>query len=112
MKRITLIAAVLSLASCTTMNESLQLGAGLGALTGAAATYAGHSGAGARPTLEDVGLGAGIGMGLGLIASYFTFKAVDQNRRDNQAYQTEIYFGDLPPSPFLIPKQNQKKGGR
>ena len=110
MKYIAIAAATLSLNACTTMHESLQMGAALGALTGAAATYAGHSGASSKPSHEDVGLGAGIGIGLGLIASYFTFKSVDGHRRDNQAYQTEVYFGDLPPSPFLIPKQNQKRG--
>lgn len=112
MKSIILIAATLSMVGCASMHESLQLGAGLGALTGAAANYAGHSSAGGKPSIEDVGLGAGIGLGLGLITSYFTYKAVDQARRDNQAYQTEIYFGDLPPSPFVIPKPSTKKGAR
>lgn len=100
------------LTACSTMSESLQLGTGVGAAVGAAATYAGHSGAGSKPTIEDVGLGAGIGIGIGLITSYFTHKSVENERRDNSAYQTEIYFGDLPPSPFIVPKTNTKRGAK
>ena len=37
------------LASCSTLSDSLELGAGLGVAGGAAATYAGFSGAGRSP---------------------------------------------------------------
>jgi hypothetical protein len=51
------------------------------------------------------------GLGLGLITSYFVHKEVATDR-ETSTRQTEIYFGDLPPSPFIIPSLNQKKGGR
>ena len=96
--------------ACSTMNKSLQLGAGMGAATGAAATYAGLHSAG-KSSSQDVALGAAIGMGVGLITSYFTHKEVEKDRELYRSNQTEMYFGDLPPSPFVIPKY-KKKGGR
>lgn len=99
------------LASCTTLDQSFRLGAATGALAGAAATYAAGSTSSKPPTLEDVGVGASIGIGLGLITSYFVHEAVVSDREDS-AKQTEIYFGDLPPSPFVIPNQNNRKGAR
>jgi hypothetical protein len=62
------------------------------------------------PTLEKVHIGAGIGFVLGLITSYFVYKEVAADR-ETSTRQTEIYFGDLPPSPFIIRSLNQKKGG-
>lgn len=112
MKRILLIGPLAALTmSCTTLDQSFRLGAATGALTGAAATYAGFGGAGRSPTLEEVGLSASIGLGLGLITSYFIHQEVIEDR-DEIARQTEIYFGDLPPSPFVIPQPRFKKGGR
>lgn len=97
--------------SCTTLDQSYRLGATTGALVGAAATYAGHSSTGRNPSLEEVGVGASIGIGIGLITSYFIHQKVVEDR-DESARQTEIYFGDLPPSPFVIPQPKVKKGGR
>lgn len=96
--------------ACSTMNESLQLGAGMGAATGAAATYAGQHSAGKHKG-QDVALGTAIGLGVGLITSYFTHKGVEKDRESYRSNQIEMHFGDLPPSPFLIP-QYKKKGGR
>lgn len=112
MKRILLIGHIVALtASCTTLDQSFRLGAATGALTGAAATYAAHSPNGRNPSLEEVGLGATIGLGLGLITSYFVHQKVIEDREE-MSKQTEIYFGDLPPSPFMIPQTKLKKGGR
>lgn len=97
--------------SCTTLDQSYRLGAATGALTGAAATYAGHSSNGRNPSLEEVGVGASIGLGIGLITSYFIHQKVVEDREE-ATRQTEIYFGDLPPSPFVIPQPKLKKGGR
>lgn len=96
---------------CSTLDQSFKLGAATGALTGAAATYAGHSAGGRQPTIEEVGIGASIGLGLGMITSYFVHEQVTKDR-DEAIKQTEIYFGDLPPSPFVIPQPKFKKGGR
>ncbi len=112
MKRIFLIGHILALtASCTTLDQSFRLGAATGALTGAAATYAAHSPNGRNPSIEEVGLGTTIGMGVGLITSYFVHQQVVEDR-DEMTKQAEIYFGDLPPSPFMIPQPKIKKGGR
>ena len=97
--------------SCTTLDQSFRLGSATGALTGAAATYAAGSTSGQQPTLEEVGIGASIGIGLGLITSYFVHQSVVSDREEFSK-QTEIYFGDLPPSPFVIPDPIKKKGGR
>ncbi len=101
---------LLSTTSCTTLNESLQLGASTGILAGAAATYSAHSSTGRNPTLENVGMGAAIGLGLGLLTSYLIHGKVEENRQ-SQSTLPEIYFGDLPPSPFILPK-TPKKGAQ
>jgi hypothetical protein len=112
MKRMLFLSPLLALSvSCTTLDQSFKLGAATGALTGAAAIYAGYSASGHPPTLQEVGIGASIGLGLGLITSYFVHQQVAQDR-DDAIKQTEIYFGDLPPSPFVIPQPKLKKGGR
>ena len=95
---------------CSTLDQSFRLGAVTGSLAGAAATYAAERASVGQPTLEDVGIGASIGLGLGLITSYFVHRSVVEDR-ESAARQTEIYFGDLPPSPFIIPGSNNKRGG-
>ncbi len=103
MKRIFLIGPIVALtASYTTLDQSFRLGAATGALIGAAATYAAHSTNGRNPSIEEVALGTTIGLGLELITSYFVHQQVVEDR-DEMTKQTEIYFGDLPPSPFVIP---------
>lgn len=97
---------------CATMNDSLQLGAGMGAVTGATATYAGFSAGEKSPSIGTVAIGAGIGSALGMIVSYFTHKKVEEQRQSYQSDQTEMHFGDLPPSPFIVPKMTPKKGGK
>ncbi len=76
----------------------------MGAATGAAAVYSGNR----KASFEEVATGAGIGLGIGLITSYFTHKQVEQKREQNPP-ETNMYFGDLPPSPFVTP--NLKKRG-
>lgn len=93
------------------MNESLQLGGGLGAISGVAAIYAGHSAAGGKPPGGAITLGAGIGMGVGLLTSYLVHRRVEADRLDYEINQTEMHFGDLPPSPFIVPKM-LKNGGK
>lgn len=97
--------------SCTTMNDSLELGSGLGLAAGAATTYAGYSTGGRNPTLETVAVGAGIGATLGLLTSYFTHRKVAEDRQSCQAEQVESHYGDLPPSPFVVPQMSKRKGG-
>lgn len=99
--------------SCATLNDSMTLGAGLGTVTGGVATYVAQSTApGQSASLGSVALGAGIGMAAGLVTSYFTHKSVEDKRAACMTDQTEMHFGDLPPSPFVFPKTLPKKGGR
>ena len=100
------------LTSCATLNESMTLGAGIGALAGGASTYVAQTTSGHSSSLGNVAMGAGIGLGVGLIASYFTHKNVEDTRQACMADQTEMHFGDLPPSPFVFPKAAPKKAGR
>jgi hypothetical protein len=103
------LSTLLLLTSCTTLDESFRLGSAAGALTGVAATYAAGSSSGRTPTMEDAAVGASIGIGLGLITSYFIHQAVATDRQESTR-QTEIYFGDLPPSPFIFPSTKRKGG--
>ena len=105
------LSTLLLLTSCTTLNESLKLGAATGALAGATATYAAESTGRGKPTIQNIGMGGVLGLGIGLITSYFVHKQVVEDR-DKDTRQTEIYFGDLPPSPFILPKSNSPKGVR
>lgn len=112
MKSIAIVPLAALISSCATMNESLELGAGMGAVTGAAAVYAGHLGSEQKTSFSDAAVGAGIGVGLGLLTSYLVHRSVEEKRQSFQADQTEMNFGDLPPSPFIVPKTKLKKGVR
>ncbi len=109
--KIGILMSTLSFAACSTLNESLELGAGLGAVSGAAATYVSYSTTGRSPPGGGITLGAGVGLGIGLLTSYLVHRQVGADRADCEADQVEMHFGDLPPSPFVIPKA-LKKGGK
>lgn len=99
--------------SCATLNDSMTLGGGMGAVAGGAATYAAQATSGGKgASFGSVALGAGIGTAVGLVTSYFTHKSAEEKRAACMAEQTEMHFGDLPPSPFVFPKTLPKKGGR
>jgi hypothetical protein len=112
MKKKLLLPLAALLSSCATMNDSLTLGASMGAATGAAATYSAHVATGQEPSFQSVMLGAGVGTAVGLLTSYLVHQKVDEDRQLYQDDQTEMHFGDLPPSPFIVPKTLPKKGGR
>lgn len=113
MKIISLAVLAASLSSCATLNDSMTLGAGIGTVAGGAATFVGQvTSEGHSTSYGKVMLGAGLGMAAGLITSYFTHKSVEDKRAACMADQTEMHFGDLPPSPFIFPKTLPKKGGR
>jgi predicted RNA methylase len=95
---------------CSTLDQSLRLGAATGSLAGAAATFGSERASGRDPSMENVAVGASVGLAVGLLTSYFVHNAVASDSADSQR-QTEMYFGDLPPSPFVFPNQNSKKGG-
>lgn len=104
MRILCLLPLAFMVTSCSTLNESLQLGFGLGGVSGGAATYAGFRAGGRPPTIGSVAFGAGVGATLGLLTSYLVHKRVEEDRGDCQMEQTEMHFGDLPPSPFIVPK--------
>ena len=113
MKKLILLSTLpLITASCATMEDSLKLGAAMGTVAGAAAAYAGHSSTGQQPSLETVAIGAGIGLGVGLLTSHIVHKSVESERQSFEFNQTEMHFGDLPPSPFIMPRPIMKKGGK
>ena len=103
---------LLTSTACSTMSESLRLGGGIGALGGAAATYASQSSGGQTPSFGNVALGASIGMGIGLLSSYIVHRKVEEDRQSFFTNQIDMHFGDLPPSPFVIPQATQKKGSK
>ncbi len=111
MKTFLLGSLMVGVSGCATMNESLQLGAGMGAIGGGAATAIAYSSTGKSPSFGNVAIGAGIGLALGALTSYITHKQVEKDRMGLYGDQTEMHFGDLPPSPFMIPKMT-KKGAR
>jgi hypothetical protein len=96
---------------CTTLDQSFRLGAVTGTVVGASATLAAGHASGRTPRIEEVGVSASIGLGLGLLASYLVHQSVVEDR-EAMARKTEIYFGDLPPSPFIIPTPPPRSGGR
>ena len=108
--RVALSCALLSTTACSTMNKSVELGGLLGAASGAAAISAGEHSAGINPKSNDVNSGALVGLGLGILTSYIIYNGVEQERNNGNS-QTQMYFGDLPPSPFVFPS-NQRIGGQ
>src|SRR5579885_1952050 len=100
MKAVSIALLAASLSSCASLNESMTLGAGIGAVGGGLATYAAQATApGGETSAENIFLGAGVGMAAGLITSYFTHKEVEKRRAACVADQIDMQFGDLPPSP-------------
>ncbi len=101
----------MALASCASLNESLQFGAGMGAVAGAASSYTAYKSSGRDPKLEDVAIGAGVGLGLGLITSYLVHKSLAEEPRPYSENETpQMHFGDLPPSPFVMPLVSPRRG--
>ena len=51
----------LALSGCSTLDQSIELGSGMGMAIGAGAMVAGSEAAGHSPSMESVAIGAGIG---------------------------------------------------
>lgn len=103
---------LLSLTACSTLNESMQLGAGVGAITGLTAMSAVGEMAGKSPTGDQKIAAASAGIALGLLTSYLLHKNIEEKREDLLQAGPEIHFGDLPPSPFIMTPIKKKKGGK
>ncbi len=102
----------LLVSSCATLNDSMMLGATVGALTSVAAISAANNKTGQNVSNDELASGAGIGIALGLITSYLIHKDVIEKRGDVYQNLPEIHFGDLPPSPFIMSPLLKKKGGK
>jgi hypothetical protein len=107
MKRYIFIAFVL-LPACSTLDQSIRLGMISGTAAGLAAVHSTQNITGRPPTTEESMNAATLGLGLGIITSYFIHKQVADDRLEAER-KTELYFGDLPPSPFVLP--TLRKGG-
>ena len=101
-------AALISLTACSTLNESIQLGASMGAVAGAAATYTAENSRGEKPSSDNVLAGAAVGLVAGIITSNIVHNKVAESRGD--CGKPEMYFGDLPPNPFIF--SPTQKGGQ
>lgn len=101
----------LTFTGCSTLDESMRLGAVTGILTGVSAIHTGYNAVGLSPTSQEVTLNAGLGAGIGLLAAYMIHESISKSR-ELPASSFELHFGDLPPSPFEIPAPVFKKGGR
>lgn len=104
-----LVSALLS--SCATMSESMQLGASMGGVTGITAALGGRAGTGNSASFNDLAIGAAIGTGLGVLTSYLVHNSVEERRQSINADKMEMHFGDLPPSPFVLPNSGVNKKG-
>ena len=101
--RISFFAILLSVTACSTLNKSVLLGGAIGAVAGAAATSAGEHSAGINPKSNDITSAALVGLGLGVITASIIHNANSQDEQNAQS-GPQMYFGDLPPSPFVFPR--------
>jgi len=111
-KNIIFSTCLLSLTACSTLNESMQLGAGVGILAGIAAVSAAGDMAGKNPTDGQKLTAASAGLAIGLLTSYLVHKNIEGRRDDLLQMGPELHFGDLPPSPFIMTPVKKKKGGK
>lgn len=102
---------LLSFTSCSTLNESLLLGAGIGSVTVGVATTSAYDKSGKSLSQKEKLSNIGLGMIAGLITSYFVHDSVQEFRKDYYYQSPEIHFGDLPPSPFIM-TPNEKRRSR
>lgn len=109
MKKLILLSTFLLLSACATLNDSMLLGAGIGTLTGAFATTSASQSSGRAATTEELTSSASIGMAIGLIGAFLIHETTREHRKDSYYQTPEIYFGDLPPSPFIM-TPSEKKG--
>jgi hypothetical protein len=94
------------------LSESLELGGATGALAGVAAVAAGQAGVAGKVQGKSLVIGAEIGSLLGLTMSYVLHRAAENSRRLDDDDKTEMYFGDVPPSPFVFPSNKNARKGR
>lgn len=112
MKLKNLFPVFLLISSCATLNDSMMLGATVGGIAGVAATQTAYSKTGQDIPHGELTNSAAVGVAVGLLVSYLIHKDVAGKRGDLSSNGPEIYFGDLPPSPFIMTPVTKKKGGK
>lgn len=113
MKLKIILPTLLLLNSCASLNDSMLLGAGLGAGAGVLSQTTAYQKTGTAYSSEEVTNSAVVGLAIGLIGSFLIHKSVEEKRGSLYSSDPEIYFGDLPPSPFIMtPKLKTQKGGK
>ena len=108
--RVFLLSTLLLLNSCATLNDSIILGASIGAVGGIAASSSTYDKNGNSFTKEEQLSNIGLGLAIGAIAAYFIHDNTTEYRKDYYYNNPEIYFGDLPPSPFIMTPNEKKRG--
>lgn len=112
MKHKILISTFMLVSSCSTLNDSILLGGTIGGITGAAATSAAYERTGKNLSNDELLTNASLGLALGVFTAYFIHKDIEEKRGELYKSAPEIYFGDLPPSPFIMTPPLKKKGGK
>lgn len=110
MKISILFSTILLLNSCASLNDSMMLGGALGAMSGAMATNYSNQKIGRTASTEELNTSAATGIAIGLITAFFVHKDIQDKRDEFYKSGPEIYFGDLPPSPFIMTPSLKKKG--
>lgn len=108
--KVFLLSTFLLLNSCATLNDSLILGASIGAVSGSAISSSTYDKNGNSFTKEEHLSNVGLGLVVGAIAAYFIHDNTTEYRKDYYYNNPEIYFGDLPPSPFIMTPNEKRRG--
>lgn len=109
MKKILLLITLLLFTSCATLNDSIILGGSLGAVTTGTATAGAFDRSGKHLSNDELMGNVGLGLAIGAFTAYLIHENTVQFRKDSYYNSPEIYFGDLPPSPFIMSPNEKKK---
>ncbi len=109
MKKIILFITLPLFTACATLNESVLLGVGMGSVTAVVATTSAYDRSGKSLQNEELISQLGLGLVIGALAAYLIHDNTVQYKKDSYYNTPEIYFGDLPPSPFIMTPSEKKK---
>lgn len=109
MKKLILFITLPLFTACATLNDSIVFGAGIGTITAGVATSSAFDRSGKSLQNEEFMGNLGLGLVIGAMAAYLIHDNTVQYRKDSYYNTPEIYFGDLPPSPFIMTPSEKKK---
>lgn len=114
LKQSVFLIPVLAVSSCASLKDSMILGGAVGAASVAVPMAISQSTYNHKVDAGQVATSAAVGLGIGLLTSYIIHKTVEREVRPYSTSETpEMHFGDLPPSPFVMPPvqiEKTKKG--